>query len=109
MQHKDLNRILCAAMVNEGFREQLLRNPVATIATGYEGFTFSLSNEEQRIVSGIQADNLEDFAAQVYAGLHPKRIGILVDLPARGKPAALATSGIRVEIPDERLFVNSYA
>jgi hypothetical protein len=109
MLHKDINQVLCAAMVNEGFRDQLLRNPAAAIATGYEGFTFTLSNEEQRIVGGIQADNLEDFAAQVYAGLHPKRLGIPVDLPVRGRSETFAVAGIRIRIPEEALLANSYA
>jgi hypothetical protein len=66
MKHKALNQLLCAATVNGQFREVLLRNPAQAIATGYFGHSFSLTTEEQELVIGIQAQRLEDFAAQVY-------------------------------------------
>ena len=66
MPHKGLNQLLCAAAVNRRFRESLLRNPAQAIAMGYYNYTFALTPEEQTLVTGIQAQQLEDFAAQVY-------------------------------------------
>lgn len=66
MKHKSLNQLLCAATVNVRFREALLRNPAQAIATGYFDHTFSLTSEERDLVVGIQAQCLEDLAAQVY-------------------------------------------
>jgi hypothetical protein len=66
MKHKSLNQLLCAATVNVRFREALLRDPAGAISTGYYGHSFSLSPEERDLVIGIQAQGLEDFAAQVY-------------------------------------------
>lgn len=66
MKHKSLNQLLCAATVNRRFRETLLRNPAQAIATGYFNYTFALTPEEQELVISIQAQQLEDFAAQVY-------------------------------------------
>ncbi len=66
MKHKALNQLLCAATVNGRFRETLLRNPALAISTGYLEHTFSLTPEERELVVGIQAQHLEDFAAQVY-------------------------------------------
>jgi len=66
MPHKGLNQLLCAATVNRRFRESLLRNPAQAIATGYFNHSFALTPEEQQLVTGIQAQQLEDFAAQVY-------------------------------------------
>lgn len=66
MKHKGLNQLLCAATVNNRFRETLLHNPAQAIATGYFDHTFSLTPEEQDLVISIQAQKLEDFAAQVY-------------------------------------------
>jgi hypothetical protein len=66
MKHKGLNQLLCAATVNNGFRETLLHNPAQAIATGYFDHTFSLTPEERDLVISIQAQKLEDFAAQVY-------------------------------------------
>ena len=66
MKHKSLNQLLCAATVNVRFRETLLRDPAKAIAAGYFDHSFALTEEEQDLVIGIQAQRLEDFAAQVY-------------------------------------------
>jgi hypothetical protein len=65
MKHKGLNQLLCAAVVNDRFRETLLRNPAQAVAVGYFGQSFSLTPEEHDLVVGIQAKKLEDFAAVV--------------------------------------------
>jgi hypothetical protein len=66
MNHKGLNQLLCAATVNGRFRETLLRNPAQAIASGYLDHTFCLTPEEKEMVISIQAQQLEDFAMQVY-------------------------------------------
>jgi hypothetical protein len=66
MMHKSLNQLLCAATVNVRFREVLLRDPAEAIASGYFDHSFSLTPEERDMVVAIQAQGLEDFAAQVY-------------------------------------------
>jgi hypothetical protein len=66
MKHKSLNQLLCAATVNVRFREALLRDPAKAIASGYLDHSFSLTAEERDLVIGIQARQLEDFAAQIY-------------------------------------------
>lgn len=66
MNHKSLNQLLCAATVNVRFRETLLRDPAKAIASGYFDHSFALTEEEQDLVIGIQAQRLEDFAAQIY-------------------------------------------
>jgi hypothetical protein len=66
MKHAGLNQLLCAAVVNGRFREALLRDPAQAIAMGYLDQSFSLTSEEQELVIDIQAQQLEDFAAQVY-------------------------------------------
>jgi len=66
MNHKSLNQLLCAATVNVRFREVLLHDPAKAIASGYFDHSFSLTPEERDLVVGIQAQGLEDFAAQVY-------------------------------------------
>ena len=93
MPHKGLNQLLCAATVNRRFRESLLRNPALAISTGYFNHTFALTPEEQKLVTGIQAQQLEDFAAQVYCWISDNGNGqshnILASL---GKPAEVAFS-----------------
>lgn len=66
MKHKGLNQLLCAALVNERFREMLLHHPARAITMGYGDQSFSLTPEERDLVIGIHARQLEDFAAQVY-------------------------------------------
>lgn len=66
MKHTGLNQLLCAAVVNGRFREALLRDPAQAIAMGYLDQSFSLTSEEQELVIDIQAQQLEDFAAQVH-------------------------------------------
>jgi len=66
MNHKSLNQLLCAATVNRRFCETLLHDPAQAVATGYLGQAFSLTPEERELVTGIQAQHLEDFAAQIY-------------------------------------------
>ena len=66
MKHKALNQLVCAAVVSGRFQETLLQNPAKAIAAGYMGQSFSLLPEEIQAVIKIKAQNIEDFAAQVY-------------------------------------------
>jgi hypothetical protein len=75
MNHKGLNQLLCAATVNSRFRETLLRTPAQAIAMGYLGQTFSLTSEEQELVTSIQAQHLEDLAAKIYCWMSGNRNG----------------------------------
>ena len=75
MNHKGLNQLLCAATVNSRFRETLLQEPAQAIATGYLGQTFSLTSEERTLVTSIQAQHLEDFAAKVYCWISSNDTG----------------------------------
>jgi hypothetical protein len=66
MEHRGLNQLVCAAVVNSGFRESLLRNPAQALATGYYGHSFRLTTEERDLVTRIRAQKFEDFAAQIH-------------------------------------------
>jgi hypothetical protein len=73
MNHKGLNQLLCAAVVNNRFRETLLRNPAQAIASGYLDHNFSLTPEERDLVVDIKAQRFEDFAGQVHNWLSGNR------------------------------------
>ncbi len=75
MMHKGLNQLLCAATVNRRFRETLLRDPAQAVAGGYLNHQFSLTPEEHKLVTGIRAQHLEDFAAQVYSWISTDTTG----------------------------------
>lgn len=66
MKHKGLNQLLSAATINDQFCSILLRDPAQALATGYFGYSFSLTPEERDLVMGIQVQRLEDFAAQIH-------------------------------------------
>jgi hypothetical protein len=66
MKHKDLNRLLCAAVVNNNFRKTLLNNPDMAIQTGYYDQRFSLTKEERDLLRDNHGQKLEDLAANIY-------------------------------------------
>jgi hypothetical protein len=61
----NLNRLLSAAIVNPRFEHLLLTNPVAALATGYNGETFQLTQAEYTAVTSLSVTTLRDFAAQL--------------------------------------------
>jgi len=65
MQHKVINQILCAALVNKNFQNMLVADPVEAIAGGYLDHSFQLTIIEKTMLSNIKANNFEDFATQV--------------------------------------------
>jgi hypothetical protein len=66
MTHRGLNQLLCAAVVDDGFCQTLLRDPRQAIARGYLNQRFALTAEERDLLTSIQAQRLEDLAAKVY-------------------------------------------
>jgi len=62
---KDLNRLISAAVVNQGFCKMLLANPERALASGFNGEAFSLETEEHDLVLSIRAASLPEFAMQL--------------------------------------------
>jgi hypothetical protein len=60
-----LSQVFAAAVVNQQFRDMLLQDPSIAIQRGYLGETFSLSAEEQDLITSIRAKSLSDLAKQV--------------------------------------------
>jgi len=92
VNHKALNQLLCAAVVNGRFCETLLRDPARALAAGYSGQTFALTAEERSLVMGIKAQRIEEFAAQVHAWISGNGLGYV------GKPV----------ISQKRIGTNGY-
>ena len=67
-----LHRLFAAAIVNNRFRETLLREPEAALANGYLGQVFALSDREKNIIQATRAENLTDFAQKVNRALKNK-------------------------------------
>jgi hypothetical protein len=64
-----LHRLFAAAIVNNQFRETLLREPEAALASGYLGQPFALSEQERAIIQSVRAKTLTDFAQKVNQAL----------------------------------------
>jgi hypothetical protein len=64
-----LHRLFAAAIVSDQFRTTLLHKPEEALANGYLGQTFSLTDQEKRIIKTIRAENLTDFAQKVNQAL----------------------------------------
>lgn len=61
----ELNKLLCAAVVSKNFRNMLLTNPEIALATGYQGETFKLSDEDRSWLFSTRPANLVDLAANM--------------------------------------------
>jgi len=64
-----LPRLFAAAVVNDQFRETLLKKPEEALAHGYLGQTFSLTDQEIAVIQSIRADTLTDLAQKVNRAL----------------------------------------
>jgi hypothetical protein len=64
-----LHRLFAAAIVSDQFRTTLLHAPEEALAKGYLGQTFSLTDQEKRIIKTVRAENLTDFAQKVNKAL----------------------------------------
>jgi hypothetical protein len=62
---KDLNRLISAAVINQGFCNMLLANPESAVSSGFNGEAFCLETEEQDLVMSIRAASLPEFAMQL--------------------------------------------
>jgi len=64
-----LHRLFAAAIVNNQFRETLLREPEAALANGYLGQPFMLTDQEKSIIQSVRAKTLTDLAQKVNQAL----------------------------------------
>jgi hypothetical protein len=63
--HPEYSRIISAAVINTGFRDQLLKDPNQAVARGFNGESFRLSSQEKQVLSALKGLSLADFAAQL--------------------------------------------
>lgn len=102
MKHKSLNQLLCAALVNNQFRELLLSEPAEAIDAGCLGNHFHLSPDEFNFMVNIHASSLENLANQVHNYIHQ------VDIP---EPTIMTTHNLPVlglnKISQPQILINS--
>lgn len=66
-EHREVNRLLSAAVISSRFCSTLLNDPIAAASKGYEGEQFKLDHSEKEKISVIRAGSLKEFAAQLSA------------------------------------------
>lgn len=62
---KAISRLLSAAIVDRSFQKLLLTRPELAMASGYNGESFDLTDEDRALILTIRASSLKDFAAQL--------------------------------------------
>ena len=65
MEHRELHRLMSAAIVNQRFRSQLLENPIETVRAGYLGHAFALTSDEQEVLASIEARDFLTFSEHI--------------------------------------------
>lgn len=71
--HRELNRLLAAAVINRNFCSMLLADPIKAIHDGYCGEVFSLTDQEFSMITSIQATSLTDLAKKISEQLRFQR------------------------------------
>ena len=61
----EMNRLLCAAVVSKSFSQTLLANPEIAVASGYQGESFDLSDEDRSWLFSLRPNSLVDLAANM--------------------------------------------
>lgn len=65
MNQTDLDRLVCAGVVDEQFRALLVRDPLRTIEEGFYGEVFHLTEEERALLANIQANDFDEFVREI--------------------------------------------
>ena len=63
--HPGLSSVFAAAVVNQNFREMLLKEPEKALKQGYLGKRFALSQADASLIVSLNAKSLSDLADQV--------------------------------------------
>ena len=82
----ELNRMLCAAVVSKSFRNMLLTNPEIALASGYQGETFHLSDEDQSWLFSMRPASLVDLAANMVTYQQSSRQDNRMQVPVEPVP-----------------------
>lgn len=65
MSQTDLDRLVCAGVVDEQFRALLVRDPLRAVKEGYYGEVFHLTQEEQTLIANIRAGDFDEFVCEL--------------------------------------------
>jgi hypothetical protein len=106
MRHKSLNQLLCAALVNNQFRELLLSEPAVAIDSGFLDNHFHLSPDEFNFIVNIHSSSLENMADQVHNYIQKVDMPEPTSKTARNLPVSQLN---KVSQPQILIKSNSYS
>ncbi len=74
MNQTDLDRLVCAGVVDEQFRALLVRDPRRAVEEGFYGEVFHLTEEERALIANIHASDFDEFVREIARWiLHQRR------------------------------------
>lgn len=82
----EMNRLLCAAVVSKSFRNVLISSPEIAVASGYQGESFNLSDEDRSWLFSLRPANLVDLAANMLTYQQKSNQESRVNLPVEPVP-----------------------
>ena len=65
MDQTDLDRLVCAGIVDQQFRALLVRDPLRAVEEGFYGEVFHLTEEERTLLANIHASDFDEFVREV--------------------------------------------
>jgi hypothetical protein len=77
----EIGKVLQAAVINRSFRDELLRNPLRSIESGYFGESFHIPEELLKRISCIKSNTLENFSEEILHIVDGISITELVKVP----------------------------
>jgi hypothetical protein len=72
----EVNRLLVAAVISDGFQNLLLKDPSQAVRRGHQGEFFKLTDHEMSCVLGVCARDMADFANQLFSNLQKVNTGL---------------------------------
>ncbi|MBI5033336.1 MAG: hypothetical protein HZB51_22680 [Chloroflexi bacterium] len=65
MNQTDLDRLVCAGVVDEQFRALLVRDPLRAVEEGFYDEVFHLTDAEQLLLANIHATDFDEFVREI--------------------------------------------
>jgi len=65
MNQTDLDRLVCAGVVDEQFRAALVRDPQCAVEEGFYGEVFHLTEAERLLLASIHATDFDEFVREI--------------------------------------------
>ncbi len=65
MNQTDLDRLVCAGVVDEQFRALLVRDPLRAVDEGFYGEVFHLTEPERALLAHIHASDFDELVREI--------------------------------------------